>query len=83
MMTLIHLYLIHRYKASAVHYVTPTEDNQYQARKMKNHGIFSDVHSEIGQIIVAQVNRERITQLLEPDRVALIRLIDKTGPPSS
>ena len=43
LMTLIHLLLIHRYKADAVHYVTPTEDNLYQTEKMKSHGIFSDV----------------------------------------
>jgi len=28
LMTLVHLFLIHRYKASSVHYVTPNEDNQ-------------------------------------------------------
>ncbi|HXI03755.1 MAG TPA: isocitrate lyase ICL2 [Candidatus Saccharimonadales bacterium] len=83
LMTLVHLFLIHRYKAASVHYVGPTEDNQYQTRKMKNHGIFSDVHSEVGHIIVAEVNRERIAELLEPDRAALMRLIDKTGPPSA
>ena len=83
LMTLIHLYLIHRYKAVSVHYVSPTEDNQYQARKMKNHGIFTDVHSEVGHIIVAEVNKDRIAELLAPDREALTKLIDKTGPPSS
>ena len=36
LMTLIHLFLIHRYKAVSVHYVSPTEDNQYQTRKMKS-----------------------------------------------
>jgi isocitrate lyase len=81
LMTLVHLFLIHRYKAASVHYVGPTEDNIYQTRKMKSHGIYSDVHSEVGQIIVAQVNRERIAELLEPDGTALKRLIDKTGPP--
>ena len=81
LMTLIHLFLIHRYKAVSVHFVDPTEDNRYQTRKMKNHGIFSDVHDEVGQIIVAEVNKERISELLEPDRVALIKLINKTGPP--
>jgi len=30
LMTLIHLWLVHRFKADSVHYVTPTEDNQYQ-----------------------------------------------------
>jgi isocitrate/methylisocitrate lyase len=83
LMTLVTLFLIHRYKASSVHYVGPTEDNQYQARKMKSHGIFSDVHSEVGHIIVAEVNKDRIAELLDPDRLALARLIDKTGPPST
>ena len=31
LMTLIHLFLIHRYQASSVHYVSPTDDNRYQA----------------------------------------------------
>jgi isocitrate lyase len=44
---------------------------------MKSHGIFSEVHTEVGQIIVAAVNHDRITQLLEPDRVALGKLIRK------
>ncbi len=80
--TLIHLYLIHRYKASSVHYVSPTDDVRYQTSRMKHHGLFSEVHQEIGQMIVASVNAERIAELLEPDRVALKKLIDKTGPPS-
>ena len=80
LMDLVHLFLIHRYKAASVHYVSPTEDNRYQAQKMKSHGIFSDVHSEVGDIIVAEVSKERIAELLEPDRAALGRLIDKTGP---
>jgi isocitrate/methylisocitrate lyase len=83
LMTLVTLFLIHRYKAVSVHYVDPTEDNEYQAGKMKNHGIFSDVHNEVGRIIVAEVSKERIAELLEADRKALMRLIDKTGPPPS
>ena len=81
LMTLVTLFLIHRYKASSVHYVDPTEDNEYQAKKMKLHGIFSDVRNEVGHIIVAEVDKDRIAELLEPDRRALMRLIDKTGPP--
>jgi isocitrate lyase len=79
LMTLIHLWLVHRFKADSVHYVTPTEDNQYQTEKMKSHGIFSDVQTEVGQIIVADVNRARIAELLASDRVALGRLIRKEG----
>ncbi len=77
LMTLIHLFLIHRYHAESVHYVSPTEDNQYQTGKMRSHGIFSDVSTEVGDIIVAQVNAPRIAELLEPDRVALEKLIRK------
>ena len=39
------------------------------------------MRSEVGHIIVAEVSKERIAELLEPDRAALSRLIDKSGPP--
>ncbi|HTX97077.1 MAG TPA: isocitrate lyase ICL2 [Mycobacterium sp.] len=77
LMTLIHLWLVYRFKADAVYYVTPTEDNLYQTSKMKSHGIFSEVNQEVGEIIVAEVNHPRIEELLKPDRVALRKLITK------
>ena len=77
LMTLIHLWLIHRFKTDAVYYVTPTEDNIYQTEKMKSHGIFRDVHQDVGEIIVADVNHPRIEELLAPDHEALMRLIRK------
>ncbi len=80
LMTIAQLFLIHRYNASSVHYVTPTEDNEFQTQRMKSVGIFSDVHTEIGQIIVAQVNKERVAELLQPDRVLLLEIIRKTSP---
>ena len=82
LMTLVHIYLIHRYQIDSVHYVTPTQDNQYQAEKMKDLGIYSSVNTEIGQIIVASVDDRRITELLNPDRVALRQLIEKKIPES-
>ena len=82
LMALVQLFLIHRYSASAVHYVTPTEDNESQTQKMRDLGIFSDVHAEVGQIIVAQVNKERIAELLGPDRTVLNEMIRKTSPSS-
>jgi isocitrate lyase len=77
LMTLVHLWLINRFKADAVYYVTPTEDNVYQTEKMKSHGIFSGVHEDVGEIVVADVNQPRIDELLAPDREALMRLIRK------
>ncbi len=79
LMTLVHLWLIHRYKSESVHYVSPSEDNQYQTAKMQSHGLFSVVNTEVGQIIVADVNHRRIEELLAPDRVALWKLIRKEG----
>ena len=77
MMMLVQLFLIYRYKASAVHYLTPTEDNEFQTQKMKSAGIFSDVQAEVGQIIVANVNKQVVDELLKPDRAALMQLIRK------
>jgi isocitrate lyase len=75
LMTLAQLFLIHRYKIDAVHYLTPTDDNQRQTEGMKAQGLFSSVNDEVGQIIVATVDAERVKQLLDPDRVALGALI--------
>ena len=77
LMSLIHLYLVHRYKADSVHYVTPTQDNQYQTEKMKAHGLFTDVNTEVGQIIVANVNAPRVAELLDPGKEQLVKLIRK------
>ena len=79
LMTVAQLFLIHRYSASSVHYVTPTEDNQFQTQRMKSVGIYSEVHTEIGQIIVAEVSKERVSEMLNPDRALLSEMIRKTS----
>jgi isocitrate lyase len=80
LMTLVQVFLIHRYKAGSVHYLTPTEDNLRQTERMKALGIFTDVNTEIGQIIVAHVSKERVAELMKPDRTALEELIRKKTP---
>lgn len=80
LMTLIHLWLVHRYRITSVHYVSPNEDNRYQTQKMQSHGIFSEVHDEVGDMIVADVDAARIRELLKPDRQALLDLIHKRYP---
>lgn len=79
-MALLQLFLIHRYKADALHYLTPTPDNESQAQAMKRLGIFTDVNTEVGKIIVADVNEERVAELLGADRAALREFIRKTAP---
>ncbi len=61
LMTLVQLFLIHRYRAASLHYVTPTEDNRLQTQRMQELGIFTAVTTEIGQIIVANVDRARVS----------------------
>lgn len=51
-----------------VHYVTPTQDNLYQPEKMTEPGIFANVHQDVGEFIVADVNAPRIAKLLNPER---------------
>ncbi len=80
LMTLIHLFLVHRYKVRSVHYVSPTDDNRYQAQKMTTHGLFSDVHDEVGDVIVADVSADGVRALLAPDRDRLNALIQREHP---
>ncbi|MBN9164077.1 MAG: isocitrate lyase [Myxococcales bacterium 68-20] len=75
LMTLAQLFLIHRYKIDSLHYLTPTDDNKRQTEGMKRHEIFSAVNDEVGQIIVADVNKERVKTLAAADRAALTALI--------
>ena len=77
LMTLCHLFLIHRYKAVSIHYVTPTDDNVGQTKGMKKLGLFDEVNLEVGDIIVAGVDAGRIDDLLKGDRVELTKLIRK------
>ncbi len=75
LMTLAQLFLLHRYRVDSVHYLTPSEDNHRQTEHMKRRSLFSDVNDEVGEIIVADVNRERVRQLVEPDQTLLRALV--------
>jgi isocitrate lyase len=75
--TLCHLFLVHRYKAESIHYVTPTDDNVGQTKGLQKLGLFDEVNMEIGDIIVAGIDRANVAELLQSDQVALKRLIDK------
>ncbi len=77
LMTLIHLFLLYRYKSVSIHYVSPNDDNQMQTKGMKKFGIFDEVNTEIGDIIVAGVNMDHVKALVNPDQVELKKLIYK------
>jgi isocitrate lyase len=75
LMTLMHLFLIHRYKIAAIHFLSPTDDNHKQAEGMRNNGIFGNVTDEVGEIIVAEVSETDVGPLLGEDRSALSSFI--------
>jgi isocitrate lyase len=75
LMTLLHLFLIHRYKVAAIHYLTPTEDNQRQCESLQRLGIFKRTYDEVGQIIVADVNTATVSDLVQPTSNARESLI--------
>jgi len=77
LMMLMHVFLVYRYKADWVHYVSPTDDNEKQAKRMKELGIYIEASEEIGDIIVASVNSETVKDLLNADEVELQKLITK------
>ena len=79
--TLLHLFLIHRYKTDFVHYVSPTEDNLMQTKGMMRLGIYESVNTEVGHIIVTKVNVDYVKELLNPDRRELKKLIAKKTKP--
>ena len=76
-MTLLHLYVLKRYRVTTVHYVTPTEDNDNQTKRMPEQGIYSNVNTEVGQIIVAKVNTTTVDTLADDVDGALRKLIRK------
>jgi isocitrate lyase len=80
LMLLVQLFLIHRYRAGSLHYLTPTQDNRALTQRMQELGIFTVVRTEIGQIIVADVNRERVDELVWPEGNSLAELIRKPIP---
>ncbi len=80
LMTLTQLFLIHRYGAASLHYLTPTEDNRLQTQRMHELGIFTVVRTEIGQIIVADVDPARVAELVQPDGQRLAELIGTPVP---
>lgn len=76
LMTLMHIFLINRYKSDSVHYLTPTDDNMVQCQGMKKLGIYAKVNNEIGQIIVAEVAKKQLNIYLDSPS-EIMRIIEK------
>jgi isocitrate lyase len=80
LMTLLHLFLIHRYRVDSIHYLLPTEDNRRQCARMLEMGILQAVADEVGDIIVAEVATAAVQALVQPDSEERARLIRRDAP---
>ena len=70
LMTLLHIFLLNRFKSDVVHYLTPTEDNAKQCEGMKRRGIYTQFNEEIGQLIVAEVGCNEVAGYIsDPSRI--------------
>ena len=78
-MSLLQLFLIHRYKGDVIQYVTPTDDNRHQTNGMKRYGIFDDVIEEIGDIIVAHINKEMVARITSHDGEGISQLMTRSN----
>jgi isocitrate lyase len=74
LMMMLHLFVIQRYHADAIHYVTPTDDNHRLAEYMKRVGIYSSVSDEVGEIIVADVDDDWVSGLLNQNGNGIVEL---------
>lgn len=77
LMTLIQFFLIHRYKVDIIQYMTPTDDNRQQTKGMMRHGFFENVIEEIGDIIVAHVDKKSVVEMARHDGQGINRLIQQ------
>jgi isocitrate lyase len=67
LMTLMHFYLLHRYKTDLVHYVTPTDDNRLSVRRMIQNGVFRGARTDDPNIIAIEVDTARAQRIFAND----------------
>ena len=67
LMTLMHFYLLHRYKTDLVHYVTPTDDNRLSVRRMIHNGVFRAARTDDPNVIAIEVDTARAQKIFAND----------------
>ncbi len=67
LMTLMHLFLLHRYKTDLVHYISPTDDNRASVQHMISYGVFREGRTDDPNVIVLAVNPFRVERIFASD----------------
>jgi isocitrate lyase len=67
LMTLMHFFLLHRYKIDLVYYVAPTHDNRMSVQRMIHNGVFRQARTDDPNIIAIEVDRARAEKIFAND----------------
>jgi isocitrate lyase len=67
LMSLIHFFLLHRYKADLVHYLTPNQDNRLSVQRMILNGVFRWAPTDDPNIIAIEVETARAQKIFAND----------------
>ncbi len=68
LMTLMHFFLLHRYKTDLVHYVTPTGDNRISVQHMMRYGVFREARTDDPNVIAIEVNTSLAQRIFSSDQ---------------
>ena len=67
LMSLMHFFLLHRYKTDLVHYLTPTDDNRLSVRRMIHNGVFREARTDDPNVIAIEVDTVRAQKIFAND----------------
>ena len=67
LMTLMHFFLLHRYKIDLVYYVAPTHDNRMSVQRMMYNGVFREARTDDPNIIAIEVDTARAQRIFAND----------------
>jgi isocitrate lyase len=80
LMTLMHFFLLHRYKTDLVHYVTPTQDNRVSVQRMIHNGTFRQARTDDPNIIAIEVDTPRAQRKFASDESLKRFIARQPGP---
>jgi isocitrate lyase len=81
LMSLMHFFLLHRYKTDVVHYLTPTDDNRLSVRRMIHNGVFREARTDDPNVIAIEVDTARAQKIFASDE-SIKRFIARQFRPS-
>ena len=67
LMSLLHFFLLHRYKADLVHYVTPSADNRLSVQRMIHNSVFRSARTDDPNIIAIEVDTHQAQKIFAND----------------